>query len=144
MKRASEGEFGKALRGIDLRLYTYKPPDDARNWKPCDYMVWFTEDDSVKCSWIECKDVDAVDSFSLAELRPAQKQGIAEAARLGIPYWVAVWWRRHRFWTISDGARLVEHGGTSVPRVLLMSRYGVQTTSAQLGSTIKSVLLGEV
>lgn len=145
MKRPSEGEFGTALRAIDLRLYVFKPGDDMRNWKPCDYMVWWTSQ-RANSVWFEVKDTTAVNTFSLAELRPAQRQGIADAVRVGIPYWLAVYWRRHQAWTISDAARVLyaEPPTKSVPRELLMSRYGVESSKTLLSSTLKSILLGEV
>lgn len=114
-KRRSEGEFGAALRDVDLNVYVYRPPDPKgpegiSNWKPCDFMLWrhFPEPDApTESHWFEVKDVDAVEAFALAELRPSQLQGIHDAARLGIPYWLAVYWRRHRTWTISDAAKLL-------------------------------------
>lgn len=156
MKRGSEGVFGGALRQVDLRMTVYKPPDDARLWKPCDYMAWATPGPDLSgvmpppwTAWFEVKDVDAVNAFSLRELRPSQLQGMHEAWRVGIPYWLAVWWRRHKSWTISNMHRYkadIPEGEvpTSIDRVLLMSRYGIQSTTGQLASTLKSVLLGEV
>jgi len=151
MKRPSEGEFGAALRAIDLRLYVFKPGDDMRNWKPCDYMVWLAPFHGARTGdtfWFEVKDTDAVNTFSFKELRPAQRQGIADAVRVGIPYWLAVYWRRHQSWTISDATRLVAYAvdpaTKSVSRELLMSRFGVQSSKALLSSTLKSILLGEV
>lgn len=166
-KRSSEGDFGAALRDVDLQSVVYKPPDDARNRKPCDFMVWhrefnpacsMTPREEVVATWFEVKDVDAVDAFPFAELRPSQLAGIHDAQQIGIPYWLAVYWRRHKAWTISkavDVVRWREIDATasrlprdvplkSVERELLMSRFGVDSSPANLVSTLKSVLLGDV
>jgi hypothetical protein len=162
MKRASEGQFGAALRDSDVAGIVYKPPDDARTWKPCDYMVWVTTSDPrwdngtlgpALSIWFEVKDVDAVNAFNFTELRPAQVAGIADAKRAGIPYWLAVYWRRHRSWTISDAAKVMDwraassvttRAPRSVSRELLMSRFGVDATPSTLSSVLKSVLLGDI
>lgn len=154
-KRASEGAFGEALRRTDLRASVYKPPDDARNWKPCDYMVWYSYGDDfdgrvfVRTAWFECKDIDAVETFPLSELRPSQLRGLDDAYRVGIPYFLAVYWRRHRLWTISDLIRFKEsvpegEVPTKISRNDLMTRFGIESTPAHLTSTLKAVLLGEV
>jgi len=147
VKRPSEGQFGAALRDVDLNAIVYKPPDDARNWKPCDFMVWLQWGEGVDPSWFEVKDVTSVNSFAFSELRPAQLAGIRDAERIGIPYWLAVYWRRHGAWTISDAARVVkekEGGAKSVSRELLMSRFGVDAEPSNLTSVLKSILLGEI
>jgi hypothetical protein len=157
--RASQGEFGKALRAVDLSLYVYRPEDprgreSVGNRKPCDFMTWVAGSPPT-AQWFEVKDVDAVDRFAFAEFQPAQIAGIATARRLGIPYWVAIYWRRAKMWTISDGIRMLEWRAevsqgrvqatpTSIPRELLMSRFGVDSTNQQLSSTLKAVLLGDV
>jgi hypothetical protein len=170
MKRPSEAEFGAALRAVDLRLYVFKPSDRDINWKPCDFMTWLDSghDDAdagpgvirhqVYPNWFEVKDVDAVNAFPFSELRPSQYQGIADADRVGIPYWLAVYWRRHKAWTISDAVKVIEWKlqqvaaatdlagiqPKSIDRTLLMSRFGVESSKSLLSSTLKSVLLGEV
>jgi hypothetical protein len=144
VKRGSEAVLGAALRGLDLEVFVYKPPDGVNtNLKPCDFFVWTSGDDA----WFEAKDTDSVNVFSFREVRPSQWNGIRDAKRLGIPYWVAVYWRRHRHWTISRGADLLalkDAGATSVTRELLMSRHGVDSTPAMLESTLKSVMLDEI
>lgn len=162
-KRSSEGDFGAALRDVDLQSVVYKPPDDARNRKPCDFMVWhrefnpacsMTPREEVVATWFEVKDVDAVDAFPFSELRPSQLAGIHDAKRIGIPYWLAVYWRRHKLWTISNAERVLAwreiHEGsnnepypTSIPFTLLESRFGISSTKRQLTSALKQVLLGE-
>jgi hypothetical protein len=154
--RPTQAEFGTALRAVELTTVVYKPPDDARNWKPCDFMVWVAGAPPTS-AWFEVKDVDAVNSFPIAGLRPSQMQGIADATRVGFPYWLAIWWRRQREWTISDAVRVlawrddnaddgVSPGWkpTSIPRELLISRFGISSTKQQLTGTLKAVLLGEV
>jgi hypothetical protein len=152
-KGPSEAVFSEALNGLDLALYAYKPPDDARTRKPCDFMVWFRSlndrgEPLTQSAWFEVKDVDTVGRFNVNELRPAQKAGIRDAGRVGIRYYLAVYWRSLHSWTIGPAYRILEHavteGNTSIPRTLMMSRLGVETTPGQLGSTLKDVLLGEI
>lgn len=164
-KRASEGELGAALRQIDgLRTSVLRLPDPkvgagVSNWKPCDFVVWTAPRDLVAfTSWWEAKDTDQVARFPFADMRKGQLAGIPEAARMGIPYWLAIWWRRSREWTISDGIRvmawraeqdrlreaLIDGTTTSIPKTLLESRFGISASKAQLSSTLKGVLLGEV
>lgn len=160
-KRDSEPAFGAALRHVSLAVVVYKPPDDARNWKPCDYMVWVEASDHVvdehafpKPVWFECKDVDAIDVFNWRrEMRQSQLQGIREAKRIGIPYWLAIYWRKHRHWTISDAVALYDHtrlrpdhliAARTFRRTTLMSSLGIDSTPGQLESTLKGVLLGEL
>jgi len=159
MKGVSEGNFRAALSKVDLSLVIYKPPDDARLWKPCDYMVWQPDGAGGNEGWwFEVKDLDDkhVNTFPLSELRPSQLQGIRDAARVGIPYWIAIWWRRHRSWTVSDAHKITGwwrdeiavntdpiRKPKSIDRTLLMSRFGLESTQAQLSSNLKMVLLGE-
>jgi hypothetical protein len=159
VKRPSEAAFGEALRDVDIASIVYKPPDDARTWKPCDYMVWIEDYSKLALPfWFEVKDVTRVDAFPFSELRPAQMLGIRDAQRVGLPYWLAVYWRKHRSWTISLAERVLAwredpdyddrvYGGvvpTSIPRELLMSRFGVDATGSTLSSVLKTILLGEI
>ncbi len=159
MKGPSEAEFRKALGATDLSLFVYKPPDDARNRKPCDFMVWIGHAGSrASSAWFEVKETDHVNTFPRSEIRAAQLLGIREARRLGIPYWLAIYWRRHRSWTIVDAVKLLdaESYATEVDgqkvylgvsrvwqRTTLMSRFGVESTTHQLASNLKQVILGE-
>jgi hypothetical protein len=161
-KRASEAAFGLALREIDrdIPTYVYKPPDPkmgagVSNWKPCDFMVWSLAqsqrvDDLLHIpdsAWFEVKDVDAVNTFNAkGELRDSQRQGIRQARRIGIPYWVAVYWRRHKSWTISDAVKmdLANALDGSVTRDLLQTRYGIESKPRELPSMLKMLLAGEV
>lgn len=145
-KTMAESNFGKALREMDLRCIVYKPPDDARNWKPCDYMVW-----TPSPFWFEVKDVDLVGVFPLSEIRPSQLRGIREAAAIGVPYYLAVWWRKAQMWSISDAQAVVQWWQaqqahdlarvTSIKRELLQSRMGIDSTNAQLSSNLKALIL---
>jgi hypothetical protein len=156
MKRASEGKLGEALRGMDLEpLIVYKPPDDARNWKPCDFMVWWGTGAVVEgairrgSAWVEAKDTPNAMVFPFAELRPSQIKGIRDAGAVGFPYLLCIWWRPAQRWTISDAVRVLawfeDIGGEgrepkSIPRELLMSRFGVDADNSRLGMTIKTIL----
>lgn len=163
-KRASEGELGDALRGVDLApLYVLKLPDDSRNWKPCDYLVWLSErvdipsDGStlklVSSIWFEAKDVDTVAAFNWTnELRPSQIAGIRDAGELGIPYWLAVYWRKSRTWTISDAHKIaawIRENHTEGRKVVLSkgalsSTFGIDSSKQLLPSVLKDVLLGGI
>lgn len=164
MKRPSEAAFGAALRAVDASVptYVYRLPDPkggagVSNPKPCDFMVWTLAETAmlgsdnlplklVDAAWFEVKDVDAVHTFNLKnEMRSSQMQGIRTAARIGIPYWIAVWWRRHNDWTISDGVRILTAGVDDiVSRNLLMTRYGISSDARSLTSVLKSVLAQEL
>lgn len=166
-KRPSEGELGAALRAIDglkthvLRLPDPKSGEGISNWKPADFIVWIASEYpagvmlEAATHWIEAKDTTAIGRFPFADLRPSQLAGIHDAERMGIPYWLAIYWRGAREWTISDAVRVVawQKGQadtipgpppTSIPKTLLESRFGVSSSKAQLSSTLKGVLLGEV
>lgn len=157
-KGRSEPFVREALRKVaeDVDgLVVYKPPDDARNWKPADFLVWWPDDTMilvgderirmVRCAWIEVKQTDAVATWPLNDLRPSQTRAAADAHDAGIPYLILIYWKRSRDWTVVDGVRLIydsppEHRH-SVGRPLLMSRYGVQSSPGNLASTLKSALL---
>lgn len=167
-KRPSEGELGAALRNVDglkvhvLRLPDPKSGEGVSNWKPADFIVWVSyvrwngepDTDATTTHWVEAKDTDAVARFPYSDIRPSQLAGIRDAERMGIPYWLAIYWRRSREWTISDAIRVLawqrdqisgeETSVKSIPKTLLESRFGISTSKAQLSSTLKGVLSGEV
>lgn len=156
MKRDSEGKFGKALRDVDLPTYVYKIPDvpGPTNFRPCDYLVWFDHgfgeplSGDARSAWFECKDIDALNSFNLNLIRPAQRRGVDEARFLGVPYWLAIYWRRRNLWTISDMAKVVDTKiwglvPVSLTFTDLSARYGIDSSPAQLAMNLKAVLLGE-
>lgn len=147
MKGDSEGKVRAALKAIDLTQIIYKPPDDARNWKPCDFML-FREG---RAQWLEVKDLPTqVGTFPMAELRPSQRQGILEAWDNRIPYWLVCWWRRRQVWSISDAhsvlmlAQTEGHTATGISYPMLTGRLGVESQPRLLSSTLKQALLGEL
>lgn len=147
-KRASEAAFGLALRNVDLDVEVYKPSDMDMNMKPCDFMVWIPRGYENDRAWFEVKDVDTLDRFSFRNVRKSQWNAMRRARRLGIPYWLAIYWRRRRLWTISDTGKLLDmiegKDDTWTSFVLLHTRLGIDSEPANLVSTLKSVLLGEV
>ena len=151
-KGPSEARFREALRDIDLELDFYKPPDDARNWKPSDYIVWSRYDSLTTSFFFEVKQTPALERFPFADIRPSQRDGIRRARRLHIPYLLVVWWPRHKLWTISDAVALFDWydqlpAGAkplSVSRGDLLSTFGADATSATLPAMLKQVLLGEL
>lgn len=163
----SEIAFGSALRAVNdsVPTYVYRPPDIPApgTTKPCDFMAWtlahsidFATDPPgtaptklVDVAWFECKQLAAgvAESFRFGLLEKSQRQGIREAMRIGIDYWLAVYWQRHGLWTISDAVRLEATGDldrTSLQRSLLNSRFGIDADPSQLSSVLKSLLAGEV
>lgn len=166
-KRQSEGFLGDALRAIDLVTHVYKPPDQAGNWKPCDFLVWarVTQPGVMPCLpervdfvdsyWFEAKDEAALETFNWRrQMRPGQINGIRDAERLGIPYYLAVYWRRHREWTISDAVKLYHatrvkpdgRAGVLAFKRKAMSEgaLGIDATPGNLTSVLKAVILGEL
>lgn len=154
MKGPSEGRFRELLSDVDLPgLIIYKPPDDARNWKPCDFMLWWpgTNDMGVPgfrptpaSAWVEVKDVNVVNIFPLDELRPSQRAGIRQADEIGLPYVLAIWWRRRNGWTFSNAAAVLGTGARTVAYTDLVSTYGIDAPAAKASSILRSVLEGEV
>lgn len=140
-KGPSEAAVRDALRAMNVDSYVYKPPDDARNWKPCDFMVWWHEDGEPPGSaWIEVKETKAVKLFNLPrELRVSQTNGILDAVQLGIPYLLVVHWTRQRDYTISDAAQLPLDD--TVTRADLMTRYGVNAQPRDLAMMLRAALL---
>ncbi len=139
MKGPSEGMLREALSDVDLSgLVVYKPPDDARNWKPADYMVWWLGGSA----WLEVKATDAADTWPLSELRKSQRLGIEQARRADLPYVVCVYWQRHHDWTLSLADELVDAGQPRFTRTELMSRYGVEARPTHLASTLRGLLTG--
>lgn len=164
MKGASEGKVREALDKINaddmLPLTWWKPPDDARNWKPADYLVWFAD---FRPDWqmaqalvtgsamIEVKDNDQSAGLPFSELRLTQRAWIRQAGRIGLPYLLVVWWRKWQDWTVSDATKVlafIEDEQTppikSVHRTQLLSVMGVNCTSANLASTLAAALRGEL
>ena len=166
MKGPSEATIRDALAKLrqEMRLVIYKPPDDARNWKPADFLLWYrpalaTTDLAYSHpvgAFLEVKQTDQVDHFPLADLRINQRAAIRDAGRVGAPFVLAIWWPKHQpaRWTIGDAAKLVaeldgENGRsaewpTSIVYDLLASRYGVDCEPRHLVGTLGAMLRGEV
>lgn len=53
MKGQSEATVRAALTRLaeDMPMVVYKPPDDARNWKPADFLVWWGPDARESTRW---------------------------------------------------------------------------------------------
>ena len=163
MKGPSERIFREALGKVDIDpLEIYKPPDDARNWKPADFLLWWRignpEDFAVAgwTAWIEVKATNNKAVWPFADLQPTQVLAIRKAKRLGIPYFIAIRWNGDRHWSLVDAIRLVDyideisfaipeaevaHKREGIARGLLESRFGVGATVGQLASTIKVALI---
>jgi hypothetical protein len=148
-KGSSEGLFREALNKIDFDpTFIFKPPDDARNWKPADYFLWFPVSFGAPAgsSWFEVKETPNLKTFPLAEIRPSQWRGIATAKRLRLPYFLAIRWKRDGMWSLVDAVRLIvwieaqQMRPASVDRVALESRFGVSSTVGQLPMMIRAAL----
>lgn len=98
MKGTSEERVAEALRRLP-RVDAYKPPDDSRNAKPCDFLVWYMGTDEWAHSlWLEVKQERGA-SLRSDQIRPSQRAGVARAMRLAIPYWLVIWWATPGWWT---------------------------------------------
>lgn len=147
-KGTSEGKVRLALNQIG-GLEIYKPPDDARNWKPCDFMVWWNATPGEerrwlvpRSAWIEVKENKQLGSFPLAEMRPPQRLGIAGAFAIGLPYLLVIWWTRRRIWTISDGLALrTLPAKGSMPFSVLAGRIGIDAQQDHLAEVLRACLM---
>lgn len=153
MKGKSEPKFREALNDVELPLLIYKPPDDARNWKPCDYMTWWLSPTGAElnAAWFEVKECKAQSTFPFTkELRPSQRSGILDAAATGFPYYLAVWWKaRGGIWTISRALPLIElEREMNAPLTCsfseLAGKYGIDAPQHSLASTLRAVLEGGI
>jgi len=150
-KGSSEGLFREALNKIDFDpTFIYKPPDDARNWKPTDYFLWYPVSLTMPVAgsaWFEVKETPNLAGWNLADVRPSQWRGISIAGELRIPYFFAIRWKRDGMWSLVDAVRLADWLDTqterpkSVTRVALESRFGVSSTVGQLPSMIRAALM---
>src|SRR5512137_642133 len=90
-KGSSEATVAKALADIDDPIVAvWKPPDDARNWKPADYLVWFDG----RAAMIEVKDCPAMRGFPFDQLRPTQRAWAYRCRQTGTPYLLVIHWQR--------------------------------------------------
>jgi hypothetical protein len=143
-KGTSEASVRGALNTMGMDALAYKPPDDARNWKPADFLVWFDGQSAM----IEVKQTSAKAMFPLRDLRPSQRLGIRRAAEVGVPYYLVIWWTQLRRWTVSDARQCLNWIGdhpeaTSLAYVWLSSVAGMDCTTRDLAPILRSVLLGE-
>lgn len=151
MKRSSEGHVGEALRSIDdddLSVFAYKPADaPGSGMKPADFLVWYivlaNPGALAESAFVEVKDTDRAVLFPLADIRPAQRLAIERCRILGLPYWLVIWWRKRKRWTISSATALpLEERSVSI--VALASRYGVDCRNDELASFLRAALLGDI
>lgn len=158
MKGTSEAQVRDALKAMDLEgLIVYKPPDDARNWKPADFLVWWLRIRDLGplrdpgSGWVEVKETQNIGTFPLADLRPSQKQAIRMAKEAGLPYLLVIRWRARKLgagtWSIVDAVRLLDwveevtaRTLISVERTLLESRFGTNADPGQLASLLRLAL----
>jgi hypothetical protein len=159
-KGPSEAMFRKALNEVDIApLFAHKLSDDARNWKPADYLVWFADVINIfgatlppaASAWFEVKETPNKTVFPIADIRPAQQRGISTAAQLRIPYLIAIRWKPDGHWSLIDAVRLMgwwpDHAAaasptpTGVSRTLLESRFGVGCTVGQLPAMVRAALI---
>jgi hypothetical protein len=186
MKGPSEGKVREALEAlaVDMPLLFYKPPDDARNWKPADFLVWWGVS-AANMTWvlkggesfeipkpgrievmpagasievlrtgagsafIEVKDNPNLRGYNTVDLRPVQRAWMRHAARIGVAYWLVMWWHKRHLWSVSDAAKVI-HAIDSNPSTptfpfsLFITEYGVDTDTAHLAGTLGAALRGEI
>lgn len=146
-KGTSEGKVRIALNSCGLNLVIYKPPDDARNWKPADFLVWWevTIGDEGRAepfsAMIEVKECKLIGSYPLDDLRPSQRTGIRDAKRIGLPYLLVIWWRERKIWTVSDGIQLDSSPVKgSVAFSVLAGRIGIDAQQDHLAQVLRAAL----
>jgi len=151
VKGNSEARIRAALNDLNLEVLVYKPPDDARNWKPADFLVWWRDPDYFRqgSAMIEVKESPGKLTFPVRDLRPSQRLGMAQAGKVSVPYWLVIWWPQLTKWTISEGARVLVYletvpSATSLDYMWLSSTAGTDCATRDLAPILRSVLLGEV
>ncbi len=108
-RKTSEITVGAALRSMDLRALVYKIPDDARNRKPADFLV---VREGGRAAFVEVKTNPNQRSFPMRAMRAEQLLAMQECYRLGIPYWLVVWWPKGEhagLYTVSNTNRLMRN-----------------------------------
>lgn len=136
MKGRSEGKVREALSTIEDAL-VYKPPDDARNRKPADFIVLWEG----RAALVEVKECRNLGTWPLAELRPSQRLAIRQAQRAGVPYYLVVWWPKRGAWSISDATKVLAMGERSIAFATLAGKLGIDADSASLPSILRLVIL---
>jgi hypothetical protein len=155
MKGKSEGQVRAALNQMDWDVLVYKPPDDARNWKPADFMVWWDNNELrgahriPRSAMLEVKESPGKFTFPIRELRPSQLLGMRMAASVGLTYFLVIWWPKLSMWTISNAWQVANWIGdhpdaTSLDYGWLNSVAGMDCTTRDLAPILRSALLGEV
>jgi hypothetical protein len=149
----SEDQIRAALAKID-GLMVYKPPDDSRNWKPADFLLWWTEPayndfdaTLLKAGMLEVKK-NYLSSLwhwmgdGPEGLRPSQRAAMGQCRRIGMPYFVAVHWAKHEYWTLHR-----TEGWTTAPDTIMFddarTQYGVGCAPVNLAMTLAGVIHGE-
>lgn len=115
MKGTSERAAGEALR--EVMGFVYKPPDDARNWKPADFLCWgiprnSLADERTRSVWVEVKDGRGLGKIPASAIRKSQLAGIQQAMDLHIGYFILVRWGTSApyTWTILEATQRERNG----------------------------------
>lgn len=154
-KGTSEASVRGALNTMGMDVLVYKPPDDARNWKPADFLVWWNNNELpgappiLRSAMIEVKQSPGRFTFPLRDLRPSQLLGVRQAAGIGLPYFLVIWWPRLKMWTVSNAVQCLNWtisnpDATSLDYGWLNSVAGMDCTTRDLAPILRSALLGEV
>lgn len=147
MKGTSEAAFSAALReaATELHMLFWKPPDDARNWKPADFFAWreTAESPDLRASFarpyfFEVKQTTNL-GFATIALRPTQRVWLEDGSKIGISCWIAVWWKNVGIWQFWNVNR------RGLPdRPFAVKSALPDATPANLASVIKGIMRGEV
>lgn len=153
----AESKVREALARID-GLLTYKPPDDARNWKPADWLLWWDANELLgappitRCGMLEVKQNDRQRIWHWTQggsesLRPIQLAAVARCRTLGMPYFVAVYWKGRSYWTLHRVDRWLGIDGPTVETPIsfddAVTKYGVGTAPANLLATLSGLIRGD-
>lgn len=149
-RKYSETKVREALSAMDLDVVVYKPVDNAgraQNTKPADFMVWWHAEGIVSSgamsAWLEIKECPNLDSFPFSLIRPSQWAAMRDAERIELPYYLVVYWKARKLWTVTTSRRLLaadEAGDVSMARV----RFPLECRPAELENHLRGVLLGEI
>ena len=151
----SEDRVRAALHGHEGML-VYKPPDDARNWKPADFLCWWggelvipgetvSFESQVRSAMLEVKQNPLKALWHVVgtggeSLRPNQLAAAKGAWAVGLPYVIAVYWKQLRRWSI-------HRWNPGFPDTMswheAVSRYGVEAEGTALPLILRGVLEGD-
>lgn len=152
-KGTSEATVRAALEEIhdndSNQILVYKPPDDARNWKPADFIAWHHLEGSPPGSaFIEVKQTDVLYGWQPSDprrgLRPSQTVHAHAALAIGIPYLVVIHWKRRSCWTVSGVRPFLAEPDRKFTFEELSSSHGIRVWPKHLGSTLRLALAGEL